>query len=64
MFFSCVRLRYGGPKNITAKGTSFETEWVNLLVQQLEVNLTVNNNKEASISITFKYIKRHNGYVD
>jgi two-component sensor histidine kinase len=49
----------GKPKNITPKGTGFGTELVNLLVQQLEGNITVNNNNGTHITIKFKHNKLH-----
>jgi two-component sensor histidine kinase len=49
----------GKPENITPKGTGFGTELVNLLVKQLEGNITVNNNNGTHITIKFKHNKLH-----
>lgn len=47
----------GKPENITPKGTGFGTELVNLLVKQLDGQLTVNSINGTHITIQFKHSK-------
>jgi two-component sensor histidine kinase len=49
----------GKQNNTSPKGTGFGTELVNLLVQQLEGNLTVVINNGTTIEIEFKHRKPH-----
>jgi two-component sensor histidine kinase len=49
----------GKPENITPKGTGFGTELVNLLVKQLEGQLTVNSSNGTHVIIQFKHCKPH-----
>jgi two-component system, sensor histidine kinase PdtaS len=51
----------GKPENVLAKGTGFGTELINLLVQQLDGQLSSANGNGTTINILFKHSKKLNG---